>query len=132
MYVLRLKKLNRSGKNEVKRFEFKLLCNWFLLKKENSDNYLLLLYNDNEEGSSFIIETDGINYTMNEIQVWDFNLDDYLFEYLENGYDIFIIDYKHILYIDLYINYNLEDIEYIDGLSKYIEYKEKELQDEKY
>ena len=69
---------------------------------------------------------------MNEIQVWDFNLDDYLFEYLENGYDIFIIDYKHILYIDLYINYNLEDIEYIDGLSKYIEYKEKELQDEKY
>lgn len=65
------------------------------------------------------------NYTMNEIQVWDFNLDDYLFEYLENGYDIFIIDYKHILYIDLYINYNLEDIEHIDGLSKYIEYKEK-------
>ena len=55
----------------------------------------------------------------------DFNLDDYLFEYLENGYDIFIIDYKHILYIDLYINYNLEDIEHIDGLSKYIEYKEK-------
>lgn len=60
----------------------------FILKKENSNNYLLLLYNDNEEGSSFIIETDGINYTMNEIQVWDFNLDDYLFEYLENGYDI--------------------------------------------
>lgn len=26
---------------------------------------------------------------------------------------------------DLYINYNLEDIEYIDGLNKYIEYKEK-------
>lgn len=65
------------------------------------------------------------NYTMNEIQIWDFNLDDYLFEYLENGYDIFIIDYKHILYIDLYINYNLEDIEYINGLTKYIEYKEK-------
>ena len=65
------------------------------------------------------------NYTMNEIQIWDFNLDDYLFEYLENGYDIFIIDYKHILYIDLYVNYNLEDIEHIDGLSKYIEYKEK-------
>ena len=65
------------------------------------------------------------NYTMNEIQVWDFNLDEYLFEYLENGYDIFIIDYKHILYINLYINYNLEDIEHIDGLSKYIEYKEK-------
>lgn len=60
----------------------------FILKKENSNNYLLLLYNDSEEGSSFIIETDGINYTINEIQVWDFNLDDYLFEYLENGYDI--------------------------------------------
>ncbi|MCI6090107.1 MAG: hypothetical protein MR695_06040 [Solobacterium sp.] len=104
----------------------------FVLKKENSDNFILLLYNDNEESSSFIIETDGINYTMNEIQVWDFNLDEYLFEYLENGYDIFIIDYKHILYIDLYINYNLDDIEYIDGLSKYIEYKEKELQDERY
>ncbi len=51
----------------------------------------------------------------------------YFFEYLENGYDIFIIDYKHILYIDLYINCNLEDIEHIDGLSKYIKYKEKEL-----
>ena len=60
MYVLRLKKLNRSGKNEVKRFEFKLLCNWFLLKKENSDNYLLLLYNDNEEGSSFIMKQTGL------------------------------------------------------------------------
>lgn len=104
----------------------------FVLKKENSNNYLLLLYNDCEESSSFIIETDGVNYTMNEIQVWDFNLDDYLFEYLENSYDIFIIDYKHILYIDLYVNYNLEDIEYIDGLNKYIEYKEKELQDERY
>lgn len=104
----------------------------FVLKKENSNNYLLLLYNDCEESSSFIIETDGVNCTMNEIQVWDFNLDDYLFEYLENGYDIFIIDYKHILYIDLYINCNLEDIEHIDGLSKYIEYKEKELQDERY
>lgn len=44
----------------------------------------------------------------------------------------YIIDYKHILYINLYINYNLEDIEHIDGLSKYIEYKEKEFQDEKY
>ena len=46
----------------------------FVLKKENSNNYLLLLYNDCEESSSFIIETDGVNYTMNEIQVWDFNL----------------------------------------------------------
>ncbi len=26
-----------------------------------------------------VIETDGVNYTMNEIQVWDFNLDEYLF-----------------------------------------------------
>ena len=120
MYVLKLKKLNRRCKNEAKRFEFKILCNWFCIKKRK-----FKLYNDYEESSSFIIETDGVNYTMNEIQVWDFNLDDYLFEYLENGYDIFIIDYKHILYIDLYINYNLEDIKYIDGLSKYIEYKEK-------
>lgn len=98
----------------------------FVLKKENSNDYLLLLYNDSEESNSFIIETDGVSYYMiNEIQVWDFNLDDYLFEFLENGYDIFIIDYKHILYINLYINYNLEDIEHIDGLSKYIEYKER-------
>lgn len=97
----------------------------FVLKKENSNDYLLLLYNDNEEGNSFIVETDGVSCMINEIQVWDFNLDDYLFEYLENGYDIFIIDYKHILYINLYINYNLEDIEHVDGLSKYIEYKEK-------
>lgn len=97
----------------------------FVLKKENSNDYLLLLYNDNEEGNSFIVKTDGVSCMINEIQVWDFNLDDYLFEYLENGYDIFIIDYKHILYINLYINYNLEDIEHVDGLSKYIEYKEK-------
>ena len=78
----------------LKDLNLKYYAIGFVLKKENSNNYLLLLYNDYEESSSFIIETDGVNYTMNEIQVWDFNLDDYLFEYLENGYDIFIIDYS--------------------------------------
>ncbi len=105
-----------------------------VLDDNNLDILYLLKKSDENKYKGLIGDLSGINEEIREIEIlgddmddsyippWDFNVDDYLLDDLQNGYDIVYMPLNVHSGIWYSINEIDYDIEYQDGFQKYMKY----------
>lgn len=92
-------------------------------KEESKTKYYALAYDKQEQENiiSLTIEVDG-SYYINSVPDWDFNVDGYLLEDLENGYEIDYMPLEEHYNYWYAINEWRDEIDHQDGLQKYLSY----------
>ncbi len=107
---------------ETEKYNFDIL---YIITKKEHDKRQYIAYafslDDPEDMLSIHVNSDG-SYDTFSIAYWDFNIDDYLLESLENGYEI---DYMPLVeHYDVWwcIDQWREDISHKEGLQNYLSY----------
>ena len=95
----------------------------YILVNENNNEYIVVASDGLEEMIEFAPYTKELPNGYSNVPEWDFNFDTYLFEHLENNYDIACIgdDVHYGIWHCINELYPL-DIESKQGVQKYLEY----------
>ena len=98
-----------------------------ILQRTNRDGSLGYQVTLNEEvdidvGYIMKINIEGFEDGYFEIPEWDYNVDSYLFDDLENGYDIIYMPLDYHYGIWCCINEQQAEIEHVEGMQKYFQY----------
>lgn len=109
--------------NSLREFEYyNYQIDYVLSETNNHQNSHCYAHSINDPEQMIELSFTEDNITVNQVADWDFNVDDYLFNDLENG--------KDIKYMSIDTHYNIwcavdqarEDINHFDGLQKYLSY----------
>lgn len=97
----------------------------FIMSKTESKNKHYLAYaTSNEDPEEMILINIDFDSSYNVLPVaeWDFNIEDYLLEPLENGYELDYMPLKEHYNVWCSIDELRDDISHQDGLQKYLSY----------
>lgn len=97
-----------TKKNEHGTIDFQ----GYATSREDPDEMISCLYTDGRKECQYVPE-------------WDFNVDDYLFESLENGHEISYMSLECHYNIWCSVDENREELNHLDGLQKYLSYCQK-------
>lgn len=95
-----------------------------ILSRRNKDGSIeySLLYNDSEESLYEVNLFSKERIEFQSIPEWDFNIETYLFDDLENGFEIEYMTFSHHYGMWNSINIWKDEIDHTDGLQKYLKY----------
>lgn len=98
-----------------------------ILQRTNHDGSFGYQVTLNEEvdidvGYIMKINIEGFEDGYFEIPEWDYNVDSYLFDDLENGYDIIYMPFDYHYGIWCCINEQHDEINHVEGMQKYLQY----------
>jgi len=98
-----------------------------ILQKTNPDGsigYQITLNEkvDIDAGYIMKINIEGFEDRYFEIPEWDYNVDSYLFDDLENNYEIIYMPLDYHYGVWCCINEQHDEIEHVDGMQKYLQY----------